>query len=186
MMRKLAFAVMLAGFSGACLAYENFGPYVGGGVGQSNVAVDFTSDATPVRFDADDVAFRIFGGYRFSPYFAIEVVYSDLGDFTDDVVDERVTLGFKGVTPYLIGTLPIGRFELVARFGYFVNTTEFAVESPLGNFSASESNDSVVYGAGVGMMVSKHFNVRLEYEVHELDDVDDANVAWLTVAWRFL
>lgn len=185
-LRRYVIAAGLAGFSCLCSAYENFGPYVGAGVGQTNVAIAFTGATQPVRLDADDTAFKVLAGYRFSPYVGFELTYSDLGDFTYDVAGERLTLGFRGLTPYVIGSFPLGRFELLARLGYFVNTTEFAIESPNGNFSGSESNDSITYGAGVGVVVFKHFNIRLEYEVMELDDVDDADTTWLTVAWRFL
>ncbi len=185
-MRQTVFAVLLAGFTGMASAYENFGPYVGLAAGRAQASVDFDSGTEVIPFDADDTAWRVFAGYRFSPWFAFEVTYSDLGEFTDDLAADRLRIGYRGVTPWLVGTWPIGPIELVARAGYFINTTEFEIVNATERLTGSESNDSVTFGAGVGVMLGDHINVRLEYERMDLDEVDDSGAVWLSAAWRFL
>jgi hypothetical protein len=49
----------------------------------------------------------------------------------------------------------------------------------------SISDEDLVYGAGVGVVLFDHLNARLEYEIIDIADVDDANAVWLTGAWRF-
>ena len=51
--------------------------------------------------------------------------------------------------------------------------------------SERRSDEDLVYGAGFGLVLFDHLNVRLEYEIIDISDVDDANAAWLTGAWRF-
>ncbi len=183
-MRQVWLALLLAGFAGAASAYENFGPYVGLGAGQAQANVDFDTGAGVIPFDADDTAWRVFAGYRYSRWFAFELTYSDLGEFTDDLAADRLTIGHRGMTPWLVGSWPIGRFELLARAGYFINTTEFEIVTATGRLTGSESNDSVAFGAGGGVMLGDHINMRLEYELMDLDTVDDSSAVWLTAAWR--
>jgi hypothetical protein len=47
------------------------------------------------------------------------------------------------------------------------------------------SDEDLVYAAGVGLVLFDHFNARLEYEIADVSDVEDANAIWLTGAWRF-
>ncbi len=50
----------------------------------------------------------------------------------------------------------------------------------------SSSQDSITFGAGVGTLLGRHINLRLEYERLDPDEFDDADALWLTAAWRFL
>jgi OmpA-OmpF porin, OOP family len=50
------------------------GFYVGAGIGQASIERD-DSD-----FDADDTGFKVFGGYNFNQYFALEATYLDGGE----------------------------------------------------------------------------------------------------------
>lgn len=186
MLRTIVLAVTLAGLSGTGYAYEKLGPYAGIGAGRSQATVELDTGVNFFTIDADDQAWRAFAGYRFSPYFAFEASYSDYGDFFADSAGERLDVGLRGVTPWLVASWPIGRFELLARFGYFINTTEFELLSGTDRIKVSSSQDSITYGAGVGVMLGSHVNLRLEYERLQPDEFDDADAVWLTAAWRFL
>ena len=88
----------------------------------------------------------------------------------------------SGFAPYLVGTLPLGIFELFAKVGYYF----YDVEAEIGDVEADDvSDEDLVYGAGFGVVLFEHLNVRVEYEIIDISDVDDANAAWLTGAWRF-
>lgn len=186
MLRRIILIAVLAGSSAAGFAYENFGPYVGVGLGQAQASADLDTGANLFSIDTDDTAWRALAGYRFSPYFAFEATYSDFGEFSDDSAGERLTIGLRGVTPWLVASWPLGRFELLARFGYFINTHEFELQTNGGPIEVSSSEDSIAYGAGVGVMLGRHINLRLEYERLDPDDFDKADAVWLTAAWRFL
>lgn len=75
---------------------------------------------------------------------------------------------------------------MLARVGYFINTTEFKLLSGGDRIEVSSSQDSITFGAGVGTLLGRHINLRLEYERLDPDEFDDADALWLTAAWRFL
>ena len=90
-----------------------------------------------------------------------------------------------GFAPYVIGTLPIGPFELFAKAGYYFHETNARVTSPAGSTSASDSGDDFTWTAGVGVTLFDTFNLRLEYEQFDFENTDDSNALWLTGAFRF-
>jgi OOP family OmpA-OmpF porin len=149
---------------------QDSGLYVGVGVGQFNV--DSGDD-----YDADDNVLKVFGGYRFNPYFALEVDFIDLGSPEDRGVKTEV----NGFAPYAIGTLPLGPVELFARAGLYF----YDVDLEVGTASSRDSSSDLVWGVGAGMTFFDHLHVRLEYEFFEIEDTDDANALWLSGAWRF-
>jgi opacity protein-like surface antigen len=155
------------------------GLYLGAGVGQFNVEVDNLDDAqdTIADFDADDTSLKAFAGYRFNPYFAVELDYIDFGG----PEDQGVAVDISGFAPYLVGTLPLGIFELFAQVGYLFY--DFDVKA--GGAKLSDSTEDLVYGAGAGLVLFDHLDVRVTYEIIDAGDADDANALWLTGAWRF-
>ena len=50
---------------------------------------------------------------------------------------------------------------------------------------SSDNGEAVVYGIGAGVTFIEHINVNIEYELMDIDEFDDANVLWITAAWRF-
>jgi opacity protein-like surface antigen len=48
-----------------------------------------------------------------------------------------------------------------------------------------DSDSDFTWSAGVGLNFFERFNVRLEYEQFDFNDVDNANALWLTGAFRF-
>ena len=49
----------------------------------------------------------------------------------------------------------------------------------------SDSGEDLVYGVGIGLTFFEHLHARLEYEIIDVSEVDDANAIWLSGAWRF-
>jgi OOP family OmpA-OmpF porin len=191
----LAFA-----FAGAAYAADDenpSGPYISAGLGQFDVKIDNLEGVgdTLQELDADDSAWKLGFGWRFNPYIALEADYVDLGnpsgnfDATGSSGDYDVELsGFSG---YLIGSLPLGIFELSAKAGYYWHDVNLHVDfnnvgPGNGNVIESSSNSGAfVYGIGAGATFFQHLNVKVEYELMDLDKVNDAYALWLTGAWRF-
>jgi opacity protein-like surface antigen len=160
------------------------GFYVGAGLGQFNVEIDDVSDVTGTveSFDADDDTLKIFGGWRFSPNFAIELDYLDFGGAEDNISGVDVSAEIDGFAPFAILSLPAGPVELFAKAGYLFYDVEFEVD----DFDAGDSSDEdLVYGAGLGLTLFDHLHARLEYEIIDISDVDEADALWLSGAWRF-
>ncbi|HEY4370089.1 MAG TPA: outer membrane beta-barrel protein [Steroidobacteraceae bacterium] len=173
------------------------GPYVGASIGQFNVKIDNLEGVGDVleELDSDDAAFKVFFGWRFNPYLALEADYVDLGapngnfDASGSSGDYEVKL--SGFTGYVIGSLPLGIFELSAKVGYYFHDVDVKVDldnvgSGNGNVIESDnSGEAFVYGVGAGVTFFDHLNAKVEYELMDIDEVDDAYVLWLTGAWRF-
>jgi len=173
------------------------GPYVGAGFGQFDVKIDNLEGVDDVLedLDTDDSAWKVFFGWRFNPYLALEADYVDLGapngNFDASGSSGDYEVEFAGFAGYVIGSLPLGIFELSAKVGYYFHDVDLHVDfdnvGP-GNgevFDSDESAEAFVYGVGAGVTFLEHINAKLEYELMDLDDVDDAYVLWLTGAWRF-
>ena len=196
--RIVAVLVVLMGLAQGARADENpSGPYVGAAYGQFNVKVDDLEGAQDIigEIDTDDSAFKVFFGWRFNPYIALEGAYIDLGnprgDFTGSGSDGQYEAEFAGFAPYLIGSFPITIFELSAKVGYYFHDITLNVD--FDNFGSGngdvidseESAEAVVYGIGAGVTFIDHLNFKLEYELMDLDNVEDAETLWVTGAWRF-
>lgn len=193
----LAFAVGGAGAAQAQDEENPSGPYISAGIGQFDVKIDNLEGVDDVLedLDTDDSAWKLGFGWRFNPYIALEVDYVDLGnpngnfDATGSSGDYEVELsGFSG---YVIGSLPLGIFELSAKVGYYLHDVNLHVDFDNvgpgdGDVIDSDDNgEAVVYGVGAGATFFEHLNAKVEYELMDIDEVDDAYVLWLTGAWRF-
>lgn len=178
-------AALIALATMPALADDNPGGlYLGAGVGQFNLEIDDVNDATAAieHFDSDDTTFKVFAGWRFMPFLAVELTYMDLGNPEDTIGGTRVETQISGVAPYMVGTLPLGPIELFARVGYYFYDIEINEQSVR---SLDESDEDLAYGAGIGITLFDHLHARLEYEIIDVSAVDDANALWLSGAWRF-
>src|SRR5882757_6602686 len=103
------------------------GPYVGAGWGRFNLDIRNLSDVGTATSDiakSDDNAWKIFAGWRFIPYLALEAAYINFGK-TGDRFQATTASGsngnyrvdLSGFAPYIIGTLPLGPVELFAKAG---------------------------------------------------------------------
>jgi OOP family OmpA-OmpF porin len=190
-------ALAVAGAAHAAEEVDPSGPYISAGLGQFDVKIDNLEGVGDVLedLDADDSAWKLGFGWRFNPYIALEADYVDLGnpngnfDATGSSGDYEVELsGFSG---YLIGSLPLGIFELSAKVGYYFHDVNLNVDfdniGPNNGdvFESDDNGEAFVYGIGAGVTFFQHLNVKVEYELMDIDEVDDAYVLWLTGAWRF-
>ena len=169
----LAFAAMTA------RADAEKGFYAGGGVGQFNLEIDNLDDAQDAvsDFDSDDTSWKIFAGYRFAPYFAVELDYIDFGG----PEDQGIAVDISGLAPYLVGTIPLGIFEISGHLGYYFY--DFDVSSDGASFG--DSDEDLVYGASAAVIIGQRFDLRVMYEIIDVSDADDSTALWLTGAFRF-
>lgn len=198
----------LQSFAAACAALactagavaqekDDSGPYVGGGFGQFDVSIDDLEGVTDAigDLDADDSAWKLFFGWRFNPYLSLEADYIDLGNprgnFDASGTSGDYTVELSGFAGYVIGTLPLGIFELFGKGGYYFH--DITIDVDLDNigpgngdvFGSDDSAEAWVYGIGGGVTFMDHINAKLEYELMDIDEVEDAYTLWLTAAWRF-
>jgi hypothetical protein len=184
MRRALSTAPLLLLVLGTAAAENDSGLYLGVGGGQFNVEIDDIDTANGIQntFDSDDTVYKAFVGWRFNPYIGVEVDYVDLGAPEDTIANVNFETKISGIAPYVIGTLPLGPVELFAKAGYYFYDVEVNARNIV---SVDDSGEDLVYGVGGGVTLFDHIHARLEYEVIDVSEVDDANVIWLSAAWRF-
>jgi hypothetical protein len=152
-----------------------------------------------ITFDTSSMAYKLFGGYRFNRYFAVEAAYLDGGDASESFIDTTTLEVFnlkrktRGYQASVLGALPLGAsaFSLFGRVGYLDWKSDDLMTDGAGiPLSRMEFDGSDPFFGG-GLMADMDGAVlRLEYEYADLDVDDDtislkSSVTSLSVAWIF-
>lgn len=154
------------------------GFYGGVGLGDFRTEVELSDYAYFVDdFDESDVGFKVFGGYRFFRWLAVEASYTDGGSpkariFQDAELRLDAAFAVSALTGAAVFTLPVGeRFELFLKpgFAYWQVDAKLVATDAFGR--VTERGDDTDYafflGGGVGFNLSEQFGLRLEYEAFE-------------------
>lgn len=168
----------LASFVGVAHAQSNEGAYGGVSVGRAHNGSDNPVSPT----DRNDTAYKLYGGYGFTPNFGIEYGYTDLGKFTT----ANGSLKAKGVFVDAVGSWMFApQWSALGRVGVF-NASLDRQDSLNGN--AKDRGTNLKVGAGLQYDISKTIALRGEWERYKLDtsvgkpDVDNYS---LGVQFRF-
>ncbi len=159
------------------------GFYLGAGLGDFSANLHRPGDVTDTHltFNRND-ATRVFGGWRFLPYLAVQVDWSDYGRSTAAASELGLTSKSDAITPSVIGTWPIGPVELFGKLGEsFYNVT---ADNNTGRLIDSSGHDPL-YGVGIGITVIKRLNLSAEYERIKMNSYANADAVWLNASWRF-
>ncbi len=164
------------------------GFYLGGGVGVFSAAVDEIDelddiDDVGIDFSDGDNATKLFAGYAFNRFFAVQGDFVDFGESSGAISPSvNGTSDVQGLAPSVVGTLPVGPVELFARVGMMF----YDVDLNLGAVRLiDESGEDHVWSAGIGLDVLHRLKLRLEYEEIDIEQLDEADAVWLNVAWKF-
>jgi opacity protein-like surface antigen len=157
------------------------GFYIGVGLGDFSASIDNPQGAN-IDLDSDDTPMKLLGGWRLSRFFAVQLDYIDFGESSGESGFLDLRSDTSGFAPNVVGTLPIGFFELFAKAGMMWYDVDLDVEN---DPSLSDSGEDPIYGVGVGLTLVERLTLRLEYEVIDVETFDDADAVWLTAAWRF-
>ncbi|HEU4620209.1 MAG TPA: outer membrane beta-barrel protein [Gammaproteobacteria bacterium] len=184
---RIGFAALVLAFSSAALAENHQGLYVGAGLGDFSTNVDNVDNVGDlvngtIDFDRDGDASKVFAGWRFNRVFAAQLDYVDFGTARAALDALNLSAETTGITPSLVGTLPIGPVELFARAGMIFYDVKVRNN---GSAFIDDSGNDPVYGAGIGVTLLERLSLRAEYEKIDISDLADADAVWLTAAWRF-
>lgn len=190
----LAAAVACVAASAGAQGDNPRGAYIGVGAGQFNLDIDGLDDlddaAATVR-ESDDNTWKLFAGFRFTRWLAIEAAYIDLGSPGDSFdaagSDGNYRIQMSGFAPALIGTFPIGPIEIFGKVGrYFYDVdTRIDFDAPGPDLVTSNSREDNMWGAGISGVVLQRLELRGEYQKIEIDNAEDSDAFWLSAAWRF-
>ena len=182
--------LVLAAITSPIAMAQASGWYIGANVGQARAKIDdpritsgllaggFTT--TSIANDERDTGYKLFTGYQFNRYFALEGGYFDLGKFgftatTIPAGTLRGDIKLRGLNLDLVGTLPItDKLSAFGRVGAnyaeakdtFRGTGFVIVRNP--NPSTKATN--VKYGAGLQYAFNDAWAMRLEGERYRVDD----------------
>ncbi|HEX2545056.1 MAG TPA: outer membrane beta-barrel protein, partial [Ramlibacter sp.] len=145
-----------------------------------------------------DTAFKIFGGYQFTPMFSAEFGYFDLGRYdyfyTATAGSFRGESRFQGLNLDLVGRMPFGdRFSALARIGGVYNRARSSVTTtgtvPTLGGSQRENSLGVKVGLGLEYAFTPQLSVRAEVERYRLEDPirrrGNIDTATLGLVYRF-
>ena len=182
--------VTLTAMASPCAMADDSLWYVGGNFGKSKASIDdvkITSSllsegftTTSLGNDNDATGFKLFAGYRFNKFFALEGGYFDLGKFgfTANTTPAGTLHGdvkFRGLNLDLVGSVPIGdQFSLFVRGGVidaeakgaFSGTGAVTVINP----SPKKRAVGYKFGGGFGIDFTPAFGMRIEAERYRMDD----------------
>jgi OOP family OmpA-OmpF porin len=191
-MNAWSYAAIAASFACAAVADaqqmtapQERGFYLGVGAGRSRVDFDTDDVDATVRAlgfatsstsaDETDTAWKLFGGYRFNRYFALELGYTDLGRFTFDTTTTGPAANFDGRLKGnvwsldAVGIAPLGdRFSLFGKVGVIRWDLSARVAAFAGGAAVTDkvSDDGFSWKLGLGAQYqfTPAFGARLEWE----------------------
>jgi hypothetical protein len=158
------------------------GFYLGAGLGDFSASVNGPPGFDDIDVDSDDTPMKFFGGWRMNRFFAVQLDYIDFGESTGTANLLDIRNDTSGLAPNVIGTLPIGFFELFAKVGMMWYDVDLDIDD---DPTLSDSGEDPIYGVGVGLTLVERLSLRLEYEIVDVETLDDAEAVWFTAAWRF-
>ncbi len=152
-------------------------------------AADQECDYWDTGCEGDDVSFKVLGGYKFNPNFAVEVAYHDTGNIKDKNTSLTTTAESDGINLSLLAFIPITEnVDLFAKMGHMRHATKYTRSSTITETS-SEDDSNFTFGAGVlwefDSVDQQRYQLRIEFEkLQELSDDFIAGGTNLT-AWSF-
>jgi opacity protein-like surface antigen len=171
--KVVALSALLMGLP---MAASAGGFYIGAGIGSANVESttlgndNLIDPANAFQLSDTDLSFNINAGYDLNDHIAIDLMYADWGEFSDNpssLSRLRSTIdmiALSGVFSTGIGD----NFDLFGRLGVaFVNndvSTVFTVgEEPEAGTTNSFDSEDMIYGFGADWNID-NFKVRLEFD----------------------
>jgi len=162
-MKKASIAILLAGLAAASAAQAQMAGnwpqwYIGAGAGTGHLDADGpTVTGVPnTTLDKRHVAYTVRGGWRFSPYAAIELGYYDFGsyNFTFSAPNGPTlingSLGATSTGLSFVGILPLDQFDLYGRIGYAHTILKGNANITQGTDTtySKDHQDEATYGVG--------------------------------------
>ncbi len=158
------------------------GVYLGGGIGQVTLEDDFSS--AYANFREKDTSYRLFGGYRLGLLpildLAAEAGYRDFGNPGKTIAGQSFDLDMTGYDLSALVIFPIGPIDLLLKGGML----RYDLDASFAGEHKSYSGTAPVFGAGIGTRVWK-IGLRADYELADVDEVDDTTMFWLSVYYTF-
>lgn len=185
--RFLASGVVVTVLGASSLAHADSGFFLGANVGSSSVSAELEDPNDPggndIDFDEGDFAFKVYGGFAFDlPIIdlGVEIGYFDLGAPSVDVLSEELSIDVSGLSAFALAGVNLGPVGVFVKAGM----ASWDAELALADLRAAEDGSDPAYGVGLRFMLGS-LEIRGEYEMIDVDDIDDIYMASAGIVWRF-
>jgi len=197
-MKKQIFATVATAVLAASPAFaaDDAGWYAGAGLGNFAANSDILYDGKD--FDGSDFGFKVFGGYQFMKWLAVEAEYIDGGEPDDNFRDERfpderlkASIGVTGFVGSAVGIWPIGEnFNVFGKLGFIYWDADGSAkirdaEGTLAKTSVGDDGTDFAWGVGGTWYFMENLGVRAEYQGFELSNFDSVDFASASIIWHF-
>jgi len=183
----MAFAVLTLA-SGAALAGNGTGFYLGGGVGYAGQRVncDIANDCSNSH-----TGFKLLAGYQVMPNFAIESSYGDTGRTKGSGQGIDGSIKTNSFTVAALGLYPVSKeVEVFGKLGMHITKTKYNLNFPGHSVDESFNGNGMLLGLGAQYRFTPNLIGRVEYEylsrgVHVYDAHADINLVTASVIYQF-
>lgn len=178
---QVVMATLMALPAGSALAAGNVnvleGLYAGGSFGRAEA--DDLCEVSIGKCEDNDNAWKLFAGYQFTPNWALEGAYVDLGSFSDRAGDlltiktqaDALSLAIVGVAPY---SDQFAAFAKAGAFRWDLDVRQDSVLFPQNSTAMNDDGISLQLGIGAKLDFTPNLGMRAEWEWYQ--DVGDRDV----------
>ena len=181
MLRKIFLVLVVAAtftIGQSALAVEG-GFYLGGSLGGATSKVKGTDfNQSDFTFDENDFAWKVFGGFHFLQFFAVEAAYRDLGSPSTTLSVGNTKLDQTAFDVSGLVGLPLGPLFIFGKLGAVFWDADVSVDG------VKTSEDGTDFSAGLGASLDIT-RIRLRGEVEYFDIGEHALMYTVGAAWLF-
>lgn len=189
--RLLHFTLATALFGSSTAFAANAGWYIGASGGGTKAkdapsASEVDAELALLGFtsrssvDDTDTGWKIFGGYKFNPNFAIEGNYADLGELSIKSIvtapsSATINTSWEAKTWALsaVGIVPLAyKFDIFGKVGFQYWDVDYKRSAPA-RASESDNGTDLTYGIGADYNFTDRFALRAEWELYQ--NIGDSN-----------
>ena len=181
-MRKVIFTLAASFVSSTACAQAYIG--IAGGATKQDVSCDATWSC-----DNSDTGFKVYAGYKFAPFIAGELTYTDFGKATVTRVPAFVSGTYKTTSIALGATafIPLApRLTGLARLGVASNRSEINNSSFGFQFFNSETHTHPYFGLGLAVEVARGLSINGAFDLTKTEyGSEKANASLLSVGLSY-
>ncbi len=170
-MKKFGLSIALIALLALPAAAADNGFYLGASAGQSGIKIN--QDLEEIDFSGGATSFKVFAGFRFLTFLAVEGSYVDLGAPSEfvEVIDGTIETDITGYDGFVVGMLPLGIADIFVKAG--VIAWDASISGQIGSETEKQSEDGTdpAYGIGVQFRV-KSFAIRAEFEYFDIEGAE--------------
>lgn len=166
--------------------------YIGLTGGESEV--DLAADTTMAAVDENPLSYGIIAGYRLNKFFSFEMMGNYFGEpeytatATGNALDVIIWNAGLGGNFYL----PLGRIIDDANLDFIsvfakagVHYWDFEAEDNVTAAVVTDDGVSTFYGFGINLDLKRHFTIRAEHSIYEMDDNESIDIDAITFIVKF-